>query len=91
MARVVWAHLGAVALEFSRGCALSLVGLLAGRLLVELTAGQWPIGLSGTFVLLTVGASLTAGAFVGTLGGWRKRGVLFGAGFAGFLFASLIL
>ncbi len=90
-ARIVWAHLGAVALEFLRGCALSLVGLLAGGLLVEVTSGHWPIGLSGTFVLLTVGASLTAGAFVGTLGGWRRRGVLFGAGLTGFLVASLVL
>ncbi|MBT8396722.1 MAG: hypothetical protein HKO65_18955 [Gemmatimonadetes bacterium] len=89
--RVVWGHLGPVLLEFLRGCGVSFAGLLVGGWLAGIVGDLWPMGMSGTFVLLAVGASLTAGAFVGTLGGWKKRGVLFGAGLAGFLLSSMIL
>ncbi len=90
-ARIIWGHLGAIALDFARGSALSFGGLLAGGSLGAWMGGIWPIGMSGTLVLLAVGASIPAGAFVGTLGGWKRRGILFGAGLTGFLLASLVL
>ena len=89
--RIVWAHLGAIALDFLRGSALSFGGLVVGAWLADRLWEAWPLGMSGTLVLLAVGACIPAGAFVGTLGGWKKRGVLFGAGMAGFLLASLVL
>jgi mannose/fructose/N-acetylgalactosamine-specific phosphotransferase system component IIC len=89
--RILWAHLAAVAMDFGRGCLISGVGLLIGLGLADSVSGRWPLGMSGTMVLLAVGASIPAGALVGTLGGWRRRGALFGAGLAGFLLASLLL
>jgi hypothetical protein len=89
--RIVFGHLSAIGLDFARGSALSIGGLLVGRWLAGWASEAWPIGLPGTLVLLAVGASIPVGAFVGTLGGWRKKGLLFGAGFTGFLIASLVL
>jgi len=89
--RIVWAHLAGVGLDFVRGCLLSLLGLTVGGWMARVMVDIWPLGMSGTYVLLAVGACIPAGALVGTLGGWRKRGVLFGAGLSGFLLASLIL
>ncbi len=90
-ARVVGAHLGGLLLDFGRGCLLSLAGLVLGAWVASTAAEAWPLGMTGTLALLAIGASIPAGAFVGSLGGWRRRGVLFGAGLTGFLLASLIL
>lgn len=90
-ARMAWAHLICILLDFSRGSVVTLFGVLAGFGLAELPAGAWPLEMPGTLVLLAVGASIPAGAFLGSLGGWRKGGLLFGAGIGGFLLATLIL
>jgi len=90
-ARIIWAHLGGLGLDFFRGCLLSLVGLVAGGFVANYASGAWPLGMTGTLTLLAVGASIPAGALVGSLGGWRRRGVLLGAGLVGFLLAGLIL
>jgi len=90
-ARVVGAHLAGLFFDFARGCLLSLAGLVLGAWVASTAAEAWPLGMTGTLALLAIGASIPAGAFVGSLGGWRRRGVLFGAGLTGFLLASLIL
>ncbi|MFC1575488.1 PTS sugar transporter subunit IIC [Gemmatimonadota bacterium] len=89
--RIVLAHFGGMFLDFLRGCVLTLGGLALGLQAHHLPAGAWPLGVAGTLGLLAVGASVPAGAFVASLGGWRRRGVLFGAGLLGFLAAGLIL
>lgn len=89
--RVVWGHLSGVVLDFSRGCLLTLVGLGAGSWIAKAPTQHWPLEMPGTLTVLALGASIPAGAFVGSLGGWRKRGILFGAGVVGFFLASLIL
>lgn len=89
--RIVWGHMGGIALDLLRGCVLTFLGLLAGLGLAEAPAEVWPLRTHGTLVLLAVGACIPAGAFVVSLGGWRRRGVLFGAGMLGFLLVSLIL
>jgi mannose/fructose/N-acetylgalactosamine-specific phosphotransferase system component IIC len=89
--RVVWSHMAGLALDFGRGCLLSLIGLLIGRVLIGPAKEAWPLAMPGTLTLLGIGASVPAGALVGSLGGWRRRGVLFGAGVTGFLLASLVL
>lgn len=89
--RIVGAHLGAVALDFFRGTALSISGLVVGGWLAGRIGHAWPIGMPGTLVLLSIGACIPAGAFIGTLGGWRRKGILFGAGLMAFLVASLVL
>ena len=91
VSQVVWAQLAGVGLSFLRGCILSLVGLVIGLGLADIPADSWPLRMPGTLILLAIGATIPAGAFVGSLGGWKRRGVLFGAGLTGFLLASLIL
>ncbi len=89
--RIVWGHLAGLVLDFGRGSVISLAGLVIGAWLAETASGSWPLEMTGTLALLAIGASIPAGAFVGSLGGWRRRGVLFGAGLTGFLLASLVL
>jgi len=91
VSQVVWAQLAGVGLSFLRGCILSLIGLVIGLGLADLPADAWPLRMPGTLIFLAIGATIPAGAFVGSLGGWKRRGVLFGAGLTGFLLASLIL
>lgn len=88
---IVWAHLACVALDFCRGAALTLIGLAAARWTSGALPGLWPLSPSLTLGLLILGASLPAGAFVRSMGGWRKRGVLFAAGAGGFFIASILL
>ncbi len=89
--RIVWAHFGGLVFDFSRGCLLSLVGLVTGQWVASAASEAWPLEMPGTLALLAIGASIPAGAFLGSLGGWRRRGGLLGAGLAGFLLASLVL
>jgi len=89
--RTMWAHVLCVFLDFCRGCALTGLGLLAVLWTPAVLAGIWPLNPSLTLGLLILGASFPAGAFVRSLGGWRKRGVLFAAGAGGFLIGSILL
>jgi mannose/fructose/N-acetylgalactosamine-specific phosphotransferase system component IIC len=89
--RLVWAHLSCIGLDFCRGCVLTLLGLAVVRFASGALDGLWPLSPSLTLGLLILGAALPAGAFVRSLGGWRKRGVLFAAGAGGFLIASILL
>lgn len=89
--RLVWGHLASIAMDFLRGCVLTILGLLAALWAGEKLAGGWPLELQGTLALLVIGATIPAGALVGGLGGWRKRGIQFGAGVIGFILAGLLL
>jgi mannose/fructose/N-acetylgalactosamine-specific phosphotransferase system component IIC len=89
--RILWAHLGGVSLSFVRGAIMSLIGLVIGLGLADLPGEIWPLQMPGTLILLGIGATVPAGALVGSLGGWRRRGILFGAGLVGFFLAGLIL
>ena len=72
-----FAHLKALALDFLRGTVLTTVGVLVGTALVAPSARDWPLGEGATLALFLGGAGLAAGALLRTLGGMRKRGVLF--------------
>jgi hypothetical protein len=67
------------------------VGLLAGILLGGAALEAWPLGTVGTLILLGIGGSIPAGAFLKSLGGWRGGGVIFGAGVVSFLLVGLLL
>ena len=84
---VVGRHLTCVALDFGRGCVLTYIGVLVGGGVSGLLATTWPLEVRGTLTLLAIGASIPAGALLGSLGGWRKRGALFGTG----LFIALLM
>ncbi len=89
--RIIWGHLAGLGLDFSRGLVLTGLGMALALVLAVVLDGLWPLNTSLTLGLLLLGASLPAGAFLDSLGGWRKRGVLFFAGLAGFLIGSYLL
>lgn len=84
-------HLAAMGLELCRGALLTLAGLGLAALLARMLTGVWPLSLTMTLALLVLGASVPGGVLVASLGGWRRRWALFGAGFVFFLFGGLLL
>jgi hypothetical protein len=90
-ARIVWAHLAGIGLDFGRGCLLSACGLVFGTWLAWNLGDSWPLGMPATLGILAVGASLPAGAFVRSLGGWRRRAGFFVTGLLMFLLGSVLL
>lgn len=89
--RVFWAHLAAMGLDFLRGGLLTLLGLWVAGWAAGALQNAWPLSQTQTLGLLLVGASVPAGAFIQSVGGWRRRGILFAAGVAGFLIGSYLL
>jgi len=89
--QIVRAHMACLGLDFCRGGLLTLLGLLTAGQACRILNGLWPLSPPFTLGLLILGAALPAGAFVRSLGGWRKRGVLFVAGAGGFLIGSIFL
>lgn len=80
--RLNLAHLGAIALDFVRGAAVTLAGAAAGGWGVRFLAGSWPLGGPDSSGLLLVGGAVSAGIFLRDLGGFRRRKVLLVAGMA---------
>ena len=89
--RIVGAHLGGLALDFARGCSLSLLGVVIGHGFALAVGHHWPLGMPATLGILSVGACVPAGAFMGSLGGWGRRKTLFLTGLVGFLLGSILL
>ncbi|MFQ5536918.1 MAG: PTS sugar transporter subunit IIC [Gemmatimonadota bacterium] len=80
--RVAGAHLGAIALDFLRGTAVTLVGLLLGRLGMEPFTDLWTWHLHHTLAVILVGGAVSAGIFLRGVGGFRRRRILFVLGLA---------
>lgn len=89
--RLARAHQTCILLDSLRGAGLVGLGLLGLSLVPPGLAGIWPLSLPWTLAFLIFGAAVPAGAFIRSLGGWKRRGVLFGAGAAGFLIGSFLL
>lgn len=89
--KVTRSHLAGMGLELCRGALLTLAGLGLAALLARALTGVWPLSLLPTLALLALGASVPGGGLAASLGGWRRRWALFGAGFALFLFGGLLL
>ena len=88
---IVRRHLLCIFLDFLRGAALTAAGVAAGLWVGMKLAGAWPLNWQGTVGLLILGAAFPAGALLKGLGGWRRRGILFGTGLLVFLVGGLIL
>lgn len=80
--RLVVAHLLGVALDFARGAAVTLGGVLVGRLAAQHAVAVWPLGEADSAGLLLVGGAVSAGIMLRSLGGFRRRRLLFTAGLA---------
>jgi mannose/fructose/N-acetylgalactosamine-specific phosphotransferase system component IIC len=79
---VVLSHLSALLLDFVRGFLITIVGVLAGRTAVIMGAPAWPLSARDSIGLLLVGAAVSCGILLRSLGGFRRRKVLFAAGLA---------
>jgi mannose/fructose/N-acetylgalactosamine-specific phosphotransferase system component IIC len=88
---IFWGHLAAIGLDFLRGALLTISGVAVSIYAAQLLEGSWPLSQTTTMGILLVGLSVPIGAFIRSLGGWRKRGVLFVAGLLGFLIGSYLL
>jgi len=80
--RVSLAHGLAVTLDFARGTVLTLVGVVVGRAAVQAFVGAWPWRTDDTIGLLLVGGAVSGGILLRSLGGFRRRRLLFAAGLA---------
>ena len=79
----LWAaHLGAVLIDFARGAVVTLLGVAAGRAVVNLLHGPWALSPSASMGLLLVGGAASAGILLRDLGGFRRRKTWFAAGLA---------
>jgi hypothetical protein len=82
-ARGVWAaHLGALLLDYVRGAVVTLLGVIAGRAVVNGMNGPWALSPSASMGLLLVGGSASIGILLRDLGGFRRRKTLFATGVA---------
>ncbi len=80
--RLVASHLLALGLDFARGAAITLAGVLVGRLAAPHAVAAWPLGEGDSAGLLLVGGAVSAGIMLRSLGGFRRRRLLFTAGLA---------
>jgi len=78
--RVVATHVGALGLDFARGTVVTFAGAIAGRWGVTLLSGAWPLDPEDSLGLLLVGGAVSAGILLRSLGGFRRRRVLFAVG-----------
>lgn len=80
--RVAAAHGTALLVDLLRGLALAGSGILVGRWAVRAFTPWWPLAPLPTRGLLLLGAMVSLGILVRSLGGARKRGRLLAAGAA---------
>lgn len=78
--RLTAAHLGAVLIDFARGAAVTIVGVLLARPSVAALASSWPIAADATLGLLLVGGSVSVGILLRDFGGFRRRVAAFVVG-----------
>jgi len=79
---VLIAHGLALLFDFVRGVLITLGGVLVGRSVVEAVAWGWRLPMDDTSGLLLVGGAVSAGILLRSLGGFRRRSVVFAAGLA---------
>ncbi len=80
--RIVTMHLAALGMDFLRGTLVTFTGAVVGRVAVRTLATGWPLDAPDTLGLLMVGGAVSAGILLRSLGGFRRRKVLFAAGLA---------
>jgi len=88
---VTSAHALALLMDFARGAAVTLSGLLVGRLVVGSFAAAWALAPGASAGLLLLGGTVSAGILLRDLGGFRRRHALLATGMAlGILGARLL-
>lgn len=84
-------HRRAMALDFARGVVVTGLGALLAGAAVRALAPAWPLSGADATGLLLVGAAASAGIFLRSLGGFRKRPVVFLAGLLAGLLGGRLL
>ncbi len=79
---IVSTHLAALLLDFARGSIVTLGGVVVGHAAVQFGAGVWPLSARDSVGILLVGAAVSCGILLRSLGGFRRRKILFVAGLA---------
>ena len=83
-------HLLSVLLDFVRGAAVTVAGLVVGGWFSGFFVSRWPLSYETTVALVLVGASVHLGALLRGFGGWKSRRAVFMVGLvAGIVGASL--
>ncbi len=91
LGRVTSSHLLALSLDFVRGALVTLSGILVGRATVAAASPSWPLPAPDSLGLLLVGAAVSCGILLRSLGGFHRRRVMFTAGLAvGLLWMRLL-
>jgi mannose/fructose/N-acetylgalactosamine-specific phosphotransferase system component IIC len=80
--RIVRAHLSALVLDFVRGALVTLSGIVVGQAGGVRLAAGWPLTEGESTALLLAGGAASAGILLRSLGGFRRRRLLFAAGMA---------
>lgn len=80
--RVALLHTLAIGLDFVRGAAVVLTGLVVGRTVVGELAEHWPLGPGGSVGLVLVGASVSLGILLRDFGGFRANRLKLAVGVA---------
>ena len=75
-------HVLALLLDFARGAAVTLTGVVLGRAVIAGFGAAWDIAPATSIALLLVGGSVSAGILLRDLGGFRRRRVLLVTGMA---------
>jgi mannose/fructose/N-acetylgalactosamine-specific phosphotransferase system component IIC len=84
-------HVLALLLDFARGAAVTLTGVVLGRAVIAGLGAAWGVPPATSVGLLLVGGTVSAGILLRDLGGFRKRRGLLAAGMAlGILGARLL-
>jgi mannose/fructose/N-acetylgalactosamine-specific phosphotransferase system component IIC len=81
-ADVAAAHGLCLLLDFARGAAVTLSGVLLGRAVVSSVGAAWALAPTASVALLLVGGSVSAGILLRDLEGFRRRRTLLAAGLA---------
>ncbi len=84
-------HRRAILLDLARGTLVTGLGALLAVPMVRALAPAWPLAQGDATGLLLVGAAASAGIFLRSLGGFRKRPVIFLAGLLAGLLGGRLL
>lgn len=79
---VARAQAAGLGLEFARGAALTLLGVIAARAIAPVVGSEWPITNGATYGLVAMGALVSLGILLRGVAGTRGRALLFGVGLA---------
>lgn len=71
-AQIVAGHVSGLVLDFTRGAAVTALGVVTARILARIMPGAWILGGVQTGLALAAVAALSMGGLLAGLGGWKR-------------------